>query len=234
MSKPRAARAWTGLLLAGLAGSLLAGCARMEPRLWVPDEVKQSLERVDLPDIGLSRSGRSQLDGRVLSFSRSASTSEWFGVFASGSGRLLLTLEGEPAVGGDCHSSREQLKLFGLHLERPLVTECQVRQGEVQTSMRLWTQAMGRPEKGEELRGEWTLADGERVFVHSLHQNPAGAVMGRPLGFSIVRQGRTVALVDVSHWQPRLYLPREALAREQVLPVALLMALLVQPGPPGS
>ncbi|MGM9514622.1 hypothetical protein ACS5PK_10255 [Roseateles sp. DB2] len=234
MSKPKAGPAWTRLLLAGLAGSLLAGCARMEPRLWVPDELKQSLARVDLPDIGVSRSGRSQLDGRVLSFSRSASTSEWFGVFASGSGRLSVTLEGEPALGGDCRSSREQLKLFGLQLERPLVTECQVRQGEVQTQIRLWTQATGRPDQGAELRGEWTLADGERLFVHSLHQNPAGGLMGRPLGFSIVRQGRTVALVDVSHWQPRLYLPREAQEREQLLPVALLMALLVQPGPPGG
>lgn len=217
------------LALALAAGSLLTGCARMEPRLQVPDAVKHDLERVDLPGIGLSRSGRSEVDGRALVFSRSASSMRWFGVFDSGSGQLSLSLDGEPALGAQCRSSRADIKLFGLHLEKPPVTECQVQQGELETAMRLWTQPMAYPSQGEEVQGEWTQADGARVQIRSLHNNPAGGVMGRPLGFSIEARGRVLALVDVSHWQPRLYLPREARERQEVLPVALLMALLIQP-----
>ncbi|MBB2486146.1 hypothetical protein H5407_13060 [Mitsuaria sp. WAJ17] len=234
MTKPPRHPMRPALTLALVAATLTSGCARMEPRLQVPDEVKLALQRVDLPGIGLSRSGRSEVDGRAFSFSRSASSMRWFGAFDSGSGELSLSLEGEPALGAHCRSSRADLKLFGLHLEKPLATECRVQHGALQSEMRLWTRSMGSPSQGEEVHGEWTTADGERVIVQSLHTNPAGGMLGRPLGFSIVRRGQTLALVDVSHWQPRLYLPREARAREDVLPVAMLMALLIQPGTSGN
>lgn len=226
---PQTLRSPVALALTLAAAALMVGCARMEPRLQVPDEVKQTLERVDLPGIGLSRSGRSEVDGRPFSFTRTASSMRWFGLFDSGSGSLSVSLDGEPAQEVQCRSSRGDIKLFGLHLEKPLTTECQLRDGGLETGLRLRVQPMGYPSQGQTVYGEWTLADGERVQIRSLHTNPSGSVMGRPLGFSLHRQGQTLALVDVSHWQPRLYLPRDARQRQEVLPAALLMALLVQP-----
>lgn len=222
---------WTGVLGAALLAFALGGCAQMEPRLWVPDEVKQQMDRIELTGVIPSRSGETRVDGRLLQFQRSAATTNWLGLYAGGSGYLRFDIEGEPAVQVECRSDRADMKLFGLHLAKPLTTNCQVQQGDAHSELRLWTQPMARASDGEELRGEWTLADGQRLFIYSEHRNPAGSVMGHPLGFSVVQQGRAVAWVDVSHWHPRMFLPRGP-QRQQVMPVAALLALLMLPPSP--
>lgn len=220
-----------GAVGATLLALALGGCAQMEPRLWVPDEVKQQMDRIELAGVVPNRGGDAMVDGRVMHFRRSAATTNWLGLYAGGQGHLSVDIEGEPAVSVECRSDRADMKLFGLHLEKPLTTSCQVQQGDQLSELRLWAQPMARPADGEELRGEWTLADGQRLFIYSEHRNPAGSVMGQPLGFSVVQQGRAVAWVDVSHWHPRLFLPRGP-QRQQVLPVAVLLALLMLPPSP--